>query len=146
MGYVSSQSEAYVSLGTVTQHFPSSLVRTYGHHDYDHLRHHGLHSDSSRLTPAHHHSPLLHRASVLLFYDHAIRIFMILMTHMFSYLSLTLPSLSLDPHSFDYSSLSHAFVPLYSACPTLFVIFLFLPTMCYLRSYSSVMATLVYIV
>ena len=32
---------------------------------------------------------------------------MILTTHMLSYLSLTLPSLSLDLHSFDYSFLSH---------------------------------------
>ena len=31
----------------------------------------------------------------------------ILMTHIISYLSLTLPDLSLDLHSFDYSFLSH---------------------------------------
>ena len=85
---------------------PSSLVQTYGHHDYDHLCHHGLYGNSSHSTSARHCLPLLHHACVLLFYDHAITIFMILMTHAFSYLSLALPGLSLDPHSFDCSFLS----------------------------------------
>ena len=69
----------------------------------------------------------------------------ILMIHMFSYLSLTLPSLSLDLHSFDYSFLSHL-------CPFL----LSLPhSLCHHSIFTydvlssellSVMATLVYIV
>ena len=125
--------------------FVLSLVRIHGLHDYDPSCHHGPYDDSSRSTSACHHSPSLHHSCVLLFYDHAITILTILMTHMFSYLSLTLPGLSLDLHSFDYSSLSRL-CPSYSARPTLFVIILFLPTMCYLLSYFSVMATLVYIV
>ena len=87
--------------------FVSSLVQTHGHHNYDQLCHHGLYSDSSRLTSACHCSPFLHHACALLFYDHAIIILTIFTTHMFPYLSLTLPSLSLDLHSFDYSFLSH---------------------------------------
>ena len=87
--------------------FPSSLVWTYSHHDYDHLCHYGPYGDSSCLTSTHHCSPSLHHACVLLFYNHTITIFMILMTHTISYLSLTLPGLSLDPHSFDCSFLSH---------------------------------------
>ena len=83
--------------------FVPLLVQIYGLHDYDPPHHHGLYNYSSHLTLAHHHSPILHHSCILLFYDHAI---MILMTHMFSYLSLTLPGLSLDPHSFDYSSFS----------------------------------------
>ena len=85
---------------------PLSLDRIYGHHDYEHLHHHGPSDDSSYLITACHHSPSLHHSCVLLFYDHAITILTVLMTHMFSYLSLTLPSLSLDLHSFDYSFLS----------------------------------------
>ena len=87
--------------------FVPSLVQIYGHHDYDLPCHHGLYDDSSRSTSARHHLPFLHHSCILLFYDRAITIFTILMTHTFSYLSLTLPSLSLDPHSFNYSSLSH---------------------------------------
>ena len=49
---------------------------------------------------------LLYHSCDLLFYDHAIMTFMILMTHIFTYLSLILPGLSLDSHSFDYSFLS----------------------------------------
>ena len=121
------------------------LVQIHGLHDYDPSRHHDPYDDSSRSTSARHHSPFLHHSCVLLFYDHAIMTLTILMTHTFSYLSLTLPGLSLDPHSFDYSSLSCLWSLLLSL-PTLFVIVLFLPTMYYLRSYSSVRATLVYIV
>ena len=58
-------------------------------------------------TSARHYSPSLCYSCVLLFYDHAITIFMTLATHILSYLSLTLPSLNLDSHSFDYSFLSH---------------------------------------
>ena len=86
--------------------FVLSLVRTHGHHDYDHPCHLGLYSDSSHSTSARHHLLLLHHPCVLLFYDHDITTLMILMTHMFSYLFLTIPGPSLDPHSFDYSSLS----------------------------------------
>ena len=87
----------------------------------------------------------LHHSCVLLFYDHAITIITTLITHTISYLSLTLPSLSLDPHSFDYSFL-----------PCLCSRLLSLPH--FLCNYSiftynvlssellSVMATLVYIV
>ena len=82
------------------------LDRIHGLHDYDPSRHHGPYDYSSRLTSACHHSPFLCHSCVLLFYDHTITILMILMTHAFSYLSLTLPGLSLDLHSFDYSSLS----------------------------------------
>ena len=86
--------------------FVLSLVRTHGHHDYDHPRHLGLYGDSSHSTSARHHSLPLHHLCVLLFYDHNITTFMILMTHMFSYLSLTLPGLSLGPHSLAYPFLS----------------------------------------
>ena len=86
--------------------FVLSLVRTHGHHDYNRLRHLGLYGDSSHSTSARHYSLSLHHPRVLLFYDHDITILMILMTHTFSYLSLTLPGLSLDPHSFDYSLIS----------------------------------------
>ena len=83
------------------------LVRIHSLHDYDPSCHHGPYGYSSHSTSAHHHSPFLHHSCVLLFHNHAITTLTILMTHMFSYLSLTLPGLSLDPHSFDYSSLSH---------------------------------------
>ena len=85
---------------------PFSLIWIYGHHDYNCPCHHGPYDDSSYLTPACHHSPSLHHSCVLLFYDHTITIFMIPMTHIFSYLPPTLPSLSLDLHSFDYLFLS----------------------------------------
>ena len=85
---------------------PFSLVWIYGHHDYNRPRHHGPYDDSSNSTPAHHHSPSLHHSCTLLFYDHTITILTTPMTHIFSYLSLTLPGLSLDLHSFDYSFLS----------------------------------------
>ena len=124
---------------------PSSLVWIHGHHDYNRPRHHGPYDDSSYSTSACHHSPSLHYSCIILFYDHAIMILMILMTHIFSYLSLTLPGLSLDSHSFDYSFLS---------CLCLFL--LSLPHSLYHHSiftYNvlssellSVMATLVYIV
>ena len=87
--------------------FTSSLVWTYGHHDYNHSCHHSPYGDSSHLTSACHHLPSLHHSCILLFYDYAITILTILMTHTFSYLSRTLSGLSLDPHSFDYSFLSH---------------------------------------
>ena len=87
----------------------------------------------------------LHHSCVLLFYDYAITILTILMTHMFSYLSLALPGLNLDLHSFDYSFLS-------CLCPFL----LSLPhSLCNHSIFTydvlssellSVMATLVYIV
>ena len=129
--------------GHVTVHF--LLVQIYSHHDYDHLCHHGPYDDSSILTSAHHLFTFLHYSYILLFYDHAIMILMILMTHMFSYLSLTLPGLNLDLHSFDYPFLS-------CLCP-----FLFSPPHslcnCSIFTYDvlslellSVMATLVYIV
>ena len=86
--------------------FAPSLVQTHSHHDYDQLCHHSPYSDSSCSTPAHHYLPLLHHCCILLFYDHAITIFTIFMTHTIPYLSLTLPGLSLDPHSFDYSFIS----------------------------------------
>ena len=86
--------------------FVLSSVRTCDHHDYDRLRHLGPYGDSSRSTSAHHHSLSLHHPRVLLLYDHDIMTFTILMTHTLSYHSLTLPGLSLDSHSFDYSSLS----------------------------------------
>ena len=86
--------------------FVLSLVRTHSHHDYDYPRYLGPYGDSSCSTSARHHSLSLHHPCVLLFYDHDITTFTILMTHMFPYLSLTLPGLSLDPHSFDYSPIS----------------------------------------
>ena len=86
--------------------FVLSLDWIHGLHDYDPSCHHGPYNYSSRSTSARHHSPSLCHSRVLLFYDHAITILIILMTHTFSYLSLTLPGLSLDPHSFDYSFLS----------------------------------------
>ena len=85
---------------------PFSLVRIYGHHDYNHPCHHSSYDDSSNSTSARHHSPSLHHSCALLFYDHTIMILTTPMTHIFSYLSLTLPGLSLDLHSFDYSFLS----------------------------------------
>ena len=86
--------------------FVLSLDRIHGLQDYDPSRHHGSYDYSSSSTSARHHFPFLCHSCVLLFYDHAITILTILMTHAFSYLSLTLPGLSLDLHSFDYSSLS----------------------------------------
>ena len=83
-----------------------SLDWVHGLHDYNPSRHHGPYDYSSRSTSARHHLPSLHHSCVLLFYDHAIMTLTILMTHTFSYLSLALPGLSLDPHSFNYSSLS----------------------------------------
>ena len=78
------------------------------------LCHHGPYNYSSCSTSAHHHLSSLHHSCVLLFYDHDITILTILMTHTFSYPSLTLPGLSLDPHSFDYSSFSRLCSPLLS--------------------------------
>ena len=78
--------------------FVPLLARIHGLHDYDPSCHHSLYNYPSRSTSARHHLPSLHHSCVLLFYDHVIMILMILMTHMFSYLSLTLPGLSLDPH------------------------------------------------
>ena len=121
---------------------PSSLDQIYSHHDYSH---HDSYDESSYSTSACHHLLSLYHSCVLLFYDYAITILMILTTHIFPYLSLTLPSLSLDLHSFDYSFLSHP-------CPFL----LSLPHSlcnCSIFTYNvlslelhSVMATLVYIV
>ena len=78
---------------------------------------------------------LLRYSCILLFYDHTIMILTILMTHIFSYLSLTLSSLSLDSHSFDYSFLSclcsFLFSPPHFLCNNSI-----LPMMFYLRSYS----------
>ena len=91
----------WVEKGTVP-----NMDRIHGLHDYDPSRHHGPYDDSSRSTSARHHSPFLRHSCVLLFFDHDITTLTILMTHTFSYLSLTLPGLSLEPHSFDYSSLS----------------------------------------
>ena len=82
--------------------FVPLLVRIHSLHDYDPSCHHGPYDESSRSTSAYHHLPSLHHSCVLLFYDHAITTLTILMTHMFSYLSLTLPGLSLDLHSFNY--------------------------------------------
>ena len=87
--------------------FAISLVRIHGHHDYNWSCHHGSLDDLPCSTSAQHHSSPLHHACVLLFYDHDIMILMILMTHTFSYLSLTLSGLHPDPHSFNYSSISH---------------------------------------
>ena len=123
---------------------PSLLAQIYGHHDYDHLCHHDPYDDLSHSTSACHHLFSLYYSCVLLFYDYAIMTLMILMTHMFSCLSPTLPSLSLDLHSFGYLFLSRL-------CPLL----LSLPHSLCNRSIftydvlslelSSVMATLVYI-
>ena len=57
MGYVFFRSETYISLGTVETRSHFSLVWTHGHHDSDHLRHHGPHGDSSYSTSARHCSP-----------------------------------------------------------------------------------------
>ena len=123
----------------------SSLVRIYSHHDYDHPHHHGPYDDSSHLTSARHHSPSLYHSCVLLFYDHTITIIMTLMTHMFSYLSLTLPGLSLDLHSFDHSFLSclcpFLLSPPHSLCNHPIFTYNVLSS-----ELLSVMATLVYIV
>ena len=105
MGYVSFRSEAYVSLGTVETRSHFSLVRTHGHHDSDHLRHHArmvTHSIRHQYAILRLLAPLL-RFIVLWsrHYD-----FTVLTTHILPYLSLTLRDLSLDSHSFHYSSLS----------------------------------------
>ena len=87
----------------------------------------------------------LHHSCALLFYDHAIMILMILTTHTFPYLSLTLPGLSLDLHSFDYSFLSHLcpflLSPPHSLCNHSIFTYDVLPSELF-----SAMATLVYIV
>ena len=145
MGYISllTQSLCIPRNGHVM--VPSSMVRIYSHHDYCRPHHHGPYDDSSDLTPARHHSPSLHYSCILLFYDHAITILTILMTHTFSYLSLTLPGLSLDLHSFDCSSLSRLCPLLFSPPHSLCICSIF--TYDVLSSeLPSVMATLVYIV
>ena len=86
---------------------PSSLVQVYGHHDYNRPCHHGPYDDSSYFNISTLSFACLYHSCILLFYHHTIMILTVLMTHMFSYLSLTLPGLSLDLHSFDYSFLSH---------------------------------------
>ena len=143
----------YVSLPTQSLCIPrnghvmtsSSLVQIYGHHDYDHLCHHSPYDDSSHLTSACHHLFSLHHSCVLLFYDHTITTLMILTTHTFSYLSLTLPSLSLDLHSFDDSFLSRLcpflLNPPHSLCNHSIFTYDVLPL-----ELLSAMATLVYIV
>ena len=145
MGYISllTQNLCIPRNGHVT--VPFSLVRIYGHHDYDRPHHHGQYDDSSNLTPARHHSPSLHHSCTILFYDHAITILTTPMTHMFSYISPTLPGLSLDLHSFDYSFLSHlcSFLlnPPHSLCNHSIFTYDVLSS-----ELLSVMATLVYIV
>ena len=145
MGYISLliRSLCIPRNGHVT--IPSLLVWIYGHHDCDCPCHHSPHDDSFISTSACHHSLPSHYACVLLFYDHTIMILTILMTHISSYLSPTLPGLSLDLHLFNYSFLSR-FCPLLLSPPhslchhsifTYDVLSLELP---------SVMATLVYIV
>ena len=145
MGYVSFRSETYISLGMVETRSHFSLVRTHGHHDSDCLRHHGPYGDSSYSTSARHCSPSQHHSCVLLFYDHAMTILTTLTTHILSYLSLTLPGLNLDPHSFDYSFLSclcsFLFSPPHSLCNRS----IFTYDVSSLESLSA-MATLVYIV
>ena len=145
MGYVSLPTRSLCTPRNSYIMVPFSLVQIYGHHDYDRPRHHGPYDDSSDSTPACHHLPSLHYSCILLFYDHTIMTLTILMTHTFSYLSPTLPSLSLDLHSFDYLFLSRL-------CPFLFS----LPhSLCNHSIFTydvlssellSVMATLVYIV
>ena len=78
--------------------------------------------------------PSLHYSCVLLFYDHTIMILMILMTHAFSYPSLTLPGLSLDLHSFNYSFLLRL-CPFLLSLPHSLCNHSILLMMCYLRNY-----------
>ena len=145
MGYVSllTQSLCIPRNGHVMVSF--SLVWIYGHHDYDRPCHHSPYGDSSDSTPARHYSPSLHHSCALLFYDHAITILTTPMTHMFSYLSLTLSGLSLDLHSFDYSFLSclcsFLLSPPHSLCNDSIFTYNVLSL-----ELLSVMATLVYIV
>ena len=145
MGYVSFLTQSLCIPRNSHVTIPSSLAWVYGHHDYNHLRHHGPYDDLSYLTSACHHSPSLYHYCVLLFYDHTIMILMILTTHTFSHLSLTLPSLSLDLHSFDYSFLSHLcpllLSPPHSLCNHSIFTYDVLSS-----ELLSVMATLVYIV
>ena len=100
------RSEVYVSLGTVTLQFPPYWFRSMAIMTTTTF----IITACSMTQPfQHQHAIIRLLASLLclLFYDHAITIFMILTTHILSYLSLTLPGLSLDSHSFDYSFLSH---------------------------------------
>ena len=87
----------------------------------------------------------LYHSCDLLFYDHAIMILTTLTTHIFSYLYPTLPGLSLDSHSFDYSFLSclcsFLLSPSHSLCNHSIFTYDVLPL-----ELLSVMATLVYIV
>ena len=106
MGYISLQIRSLCIPRNSHITIPFLLVQIYGHHDYNHLRHHGLYNDSSHSTSARHHLPSCIILASWLFYDHVITILTILTTHIFSYLSPTLPGLSLDLHSFDYSFLS----------------------------------------
>ena len=135
MGYVSSQSEAYVSLGTVTPCSPSSLVQSYGHHDNDCPCHHSPYGDSSCSISARHHSLSLHHSCILLFYDHTITIFYDSHDpHVFLSFSYTARSESRPTFIWLFISLT-PLLPSDSAQPTLFVIILFLFIMWYLRSY-----------
>ena len=124
---------------------PSLLVWIYSHHDCDCPCHHGPHDDSSTSTSAHHHSLPLHYSCILLFYDHTIMTLTILTTHIFSYLSPTLPGLILDLHSFDYSFLSR-FCPLLLSPPHSLCHHSIFTYDVLSSELSSVMATLVYIV
>ena len=145
MGYVSLPTQSLCIPRNSHVTVPFSLVQTYGHHDYDHPCHCGLCDDSFCSTSARHLSLSLHHPYVLLFYNHTIMILTILTTHTFSYLSPTLPSLSLDLHSFDYSFLSHLCSFLLSLPHSLCNHSIFTYNVLSLEL-LSVMATLVYIV
>ena len=125
--------------------FAFPLAQTHSHHDYNHPCHHSPYDDSSHTTSAHHSFIILHHSLILLFYDHNIMTLTILTTHTISYLSPTLPGLSLDSHSFYYSFLSclcsFLLSPPHSLCNHSIFTYDVSPSELF-----SVIATLVYIV
>ena len=145
MGYVSLLTRSLCIPRNGHVMVPSSLVWIYSHHDYNRPHHHDLYNDLSYLISARHHFAFLHYSCILLFYDHTITILMILITHTFSYLYLTPPSLSLDLHSFDYSFLSRLCPLLLSSPHSLCICSIFTYDVLSLEL-PSVTATLVYIV
>ena len=109
MGYVSLPIQSLCTPRNSYVTIPSLLVRIYGHHDYNHPCHHGPYDDSSYSTSARHYLPSY---IILVSYCSMImpsRFLRFSQPTYFSYLSPTLPSLSLDIHSFNYSFLSRLY-------------------------------------
>ena len=135
MGYISHQSETYVSLGTVKTHSPShwsgsmAIITMIGFIIMAWTMTHFLQ----------HQHDIIHFNCIIMSYHSMI---MTLWYSQFSWptqflIILSLPGLSLDLHSFDYLSLSHFCSPLTQPLPCSFYYYL---------GVIFIMATLVYVV